>query len=158
MYKVIIKGQEFTVTEQDLDNLDVSFDKNTKTYQILDEGKSYKVSHLDERSHGKIQELQINDLKMEAAILDPLDQLVDSMGLSKLDEHKSKNIMAPMPGLILDIMCKEGDHIEEGNSLLILEAMKMENVIKAEGSGTIGKIHNEIGNSVEKGQLIIEIT
>ena len=54
-------------------------------------------------------------------------------------------------------MYKEGDEVHEGNSLLILEAMKMENVIKAEGAGTIGKIHKEIGNSVEKGQLIIEI-
>lgn len=158
MYKVIIDDQEIVVTAEDLAKLDLSFDKKEASFHVLNQGKAFKISKLDQRNHGKIQHLQINDLNLEATILDPLDQQVESMGLSQIDDHKSNDVMAPMPGLILDIMCKEGDEVEEGKSLLILEAMKMENVIKAEGSGTISKIHESIGNSVEKGQLIIEIT
>ena len=158
MYKVHIKGQEIIVTQEDLDNLDLSFNKDNAIYQVLDGKESYNISIIDQSNQGKSQILQVNDLNMVCTILDPLDQQVESMGLSNIEESKSKNIIAPMPGLILDIMCKEGDEIEEGNSLLILEAMKMENVIKAEGSGTIEKIHLKIGNTVEKGQLIIEIS
>lgn len=157
MYKVLIKGQEIIVTQEDIDNLDVSFDKNNNIYQVLKDGKSFRLSQIGTGDNGKIQQLQINNLNIEAKILDQLDQQVESMGLSDIDEHKSKNVIAPMPGLILDIMCSEGEEIEEGKSLLILEAMKMENVIKAEGSGTISKIHKSIGNTVDKGQLIIEI-
>ena len=146
------------VTQEDLDQLDVSFDNKNASHQILQNGVSYKINHLNANNNGKTQHLQINNLNIEATILDQLDQQVESMGLSKMDESKSKNILAPMPGLILDIMCKEGDEVEEGKSLLILEAMKMENVIKAEGSGIIEKIHNAVGDSVEKGQLIIEIS
>ena len=146
------------VTQEDLDQLDVSFDSKNASHQILQNGVSYKINHLNASNNGKTQQLQINNLNIEATILDQLDQQVESMGLSKMDESKSKNILAPMPGLILDIMCKEGDEVEEGKSLLILEAMKMENVIKAEGSGIIEKIHNAVGDSVEKGQLIIEIS
>ncbi len=158
MYKVLIKGQEIIVTQEELDNLDVSFDKDNAIYQVIDNGISHNIKSLDESNHGKVQLLQIDDLNMEATILDPLDQQIKSMGLSNIDEQKSKNIIAPMPGLILDIMCKEGEEIKEGKSLLILEAMKMENVIKAEGNGTIEKIHKAIGDTVEKQQLIIEIS
>ena len=157
MYKVLIKDQEIIVTQEDLDNLDVSFNKNKGVYQVLKNGKSHQIYHIEQSIGGKKQILQVNDLNIDALILNPLDQQVESMGLSNIDEHKSKNIHAPMPGLILDIMCKEGEEIEEGNSLLILEAMKMENVIKAEGSGTIFKVHKAVGETVEKGQLIIEI-
>lgn len=157
MYKVLIKGQEIDVTQEDLDNLNVSFDSNNARFQILENGKSHHITPISHENHGKVQRLQINNLNMEATILDPLDQQIESMGLSSLDDQKSNNVIAPMPGLILDIMCEEGEEVEEGKSLLILEAMKMENVIKAEGSGTISKIHKSKDETVEKGQLIIEI-
>jgi len=157
MYKVLIEGQEINITQEDLDNLNVSFDKNKAIYQVLVNGRSHYISQISQANHGKFQQLQINELNIEATVLDTLDQQIESMGLLNIDDHKTKNIIAPMPGLILDIMCEEGEEIEEGKSLLILEAMKMENVIKAEGSGTISKIHMSKSETVEKGQLIIEI-
>ena len=157
MYKVLIKGQEIEVSQEDLDKIDINYDSEQGIYHILDNGQSFKLEVLSADNQGKTQKILINNWKIETQIMDKLDQQVDSMGLSKMDDNKSNDVFAPMPGLILDIMCKEGDQIHEGDSLLILEAMKMENVIKAEGSGTIAKIHKETGNSVDKGQLIIEI-
>ena len=157
MYKVIIDNQEIEVTQEDLDQLDLSYDKKTNNYQVLRNGKSHRINTIETGQDGKYQRILIDNLDIKTTVLDPLDQLVDSMGLSDLDEHKSKNIAAPMPGLILEILCQEGDEVEEGKSLLILEAMKMENVIKAEGTGKIVKLHKSIGDSVDKGQLIIEI-
>jgi biotin carboxyl carrier protein len=157
MYKVLIKGQEIEVTKEDIQNLDISFNKDQAVYQVLENGIAYNISHVTLDPTGKNQLLRINDLNLELSILNLLDQQVDSMGLANIQEQKSNNIFAPMPGLILNIMCKEGDEVHEGTSLLILEAMKMENVIKAEGSGIIGKIHKSVGETVEKGQLILEI-
>ena len=62
-----------------------------------------------------------------------------------------------MPGLVLDVMVAEGDTVEAGTPLLILEAMKMENVLKSEGDGTIKSIKITKGEAVEKRQLLIEI-
>ena len=62
-----------------------------------------------------------------------------------------------MPGLIIDILVKEGQAIQKGDQLLILEAMKMENVIKAEGEGIVKSILTEKSKAVDKGQVIIEM-
>jgi len=79
------------------------------------------------------------------------------MGLDTIASNKVTDIIAPMPGLILDIMVKAGDEVEEGQSILILEAMKMENVIKAEGAGTVKSINKDVGATVEKGTIIVEM-
>ncbi|MCL4105942.1 UNVERIFIED_CONTAM: hypothetical protein GTU68_012580 [Idotea baltica] len=60
-----------------------------------------------------------------------------------------------MPGLIHSIAVEPGQEVKKGDALLILEAMKMENIIKSPTDGTIGKIHIEQGNTVDKGQLMV---
>ena len=79
------------------------------------------------------------------------------MGLDAVIEAKVTDIIAPMPGLILDIMVQAGDEVEVGNSILILEAMKMENVIRAEGVGVVKSVNFAIGDTVDKGSVIIEM-
>jgi biotin carboxyl carrier protein len=61
-----------------------------------------------------------------------------------------------MPGLVIEYFVKEGDEVQAGDKLMILEAMKMENVIKATGEGKIKKLVVSKGNTVEKNQLLIE--
>ena len=79
------------------------------------------------------------------------------MGLSAIVAHKISNIKAPMPGLVLDIMIKPGQTIEKGTPLLILEAMKMENVLKSEGDGVVKSIEVIKTQAVDKGQILIEM-
>ena len=67
-----------------------------------------------------------------------------------------KDIKAPMPGLILDIMVEVGQEVKKGDALMILEAMKMENVLKSTGEGTITSIEVEKGQSVEKNNILIK--
>jgi pyruvate carboxylase subunit B len=66
-------------------------------------------------------------------------------------------IVAPMPGIILSIAVKEGDQVNAGDAILVLEAMKMENEIHAPRSGTIKKIHVSEGSEVRAGSELIEI-
>jgi oxaloacetate decarboxylase alpha subunit/pyruvate carboxylase subunit B len=62
-----------------------------------------------------------------------------------------------MPGNIMNIKVKKGDRVEKGQVVLILEAMKMENDIVAESTGTVSKILVEVGSSVQAGAPLIEI-
>ncbi|HEY9195548.1 MAG TPA: acetyl-CoA carboxylase biotin carboxyl carrier protein subunit, partial [Mucilaginibacter sp.] len=69
---------------------------------------------------------------------------------------KVSEIKAPMPGLVLRIFVAEGDTVQKGDNLFVLEAMKMENIIKAPADVTVRKIKCKAGDKVEKGQILIE--
>lgn len=62
-----------------------------------------------------------------------------------------------MPGRVVRVDCKEGDAVEKGDSLLVVEAMKMENAIEAPRSGNVVAIHVEPGTTVESGAELITI-
>ena len=62
-----------------------------------------------------------------------------------------------MPGLVLVVEVEEGQHVQEGQGVVVLEAMKMENEIKAVGGGVVTTIHVEPGQPVEKGAPLITI-
>jgi biotin carboxyl carrier protein len=86
-----------------------------------------------------------------------LDQLINQLGFNKPPKIELKQIIAPMPGLVKDILIKEGDAISSGTNLLILEAMKMENILKSHGEGSIKSVEVKIGDKVEKGTILIKL-
>jgi biotin carboxyl carrier protein len=69
----------------------------------------------------------------------------------------SPEIRSPMPGKILDVRVTTGDTVAAGQVLVLLEAMKMENALTAEGAGHVKKIHVATGDLVELGQLLVEL-
>ncbi len=79
------------------------------------------------------------------------------MGLSAFNTQKVNAIKAPMPGLIVEVMVEEGQEVVEGTPLLVLSAMKMENIIVSQGEGVVKSIEVKKSDAVEKGQLIIEM-
>jgi len=66
-------------------------------------------------------------------------------------------MIAPMPGKVLEILCSIGEEVEEGQTLIVMEAMKMEHRISANGPGTIVAIHHEVGEQVNAGTILIDI-
>lgn len=88
---------------------------------------------------------------------DELDLVLDKMGIKRSADIVNKNIKAPMPGKVLEVLAQEGDKLQKGDNILILEAMKMENVIKAELDCIIKKIHITKLENVEKNQILIEL-
>jgi len=67
-----------------------------------------------------------------------------------------KELQAPMPGRILQFFVESGQEVQVGDPILSLEAMKMENVLKADGVGVVKYIQVEVGSVVDKGAVLIE--
>jgi len=82
--------------------------------------------------------------------------LLEKLGMGGSSTKKIKNLKAPMPGLVRQILLQVDEEVTKDTPLLILEAMKMENVIKAHGEGKIKSIQVNQGQAVEKSTLLVE--
>ncbi len=156
MYKIIVDQKEVTIEEQNVQDLDIIAIGNNQ-FHILQNGITYKAKLLSADYNNKLLCLEINGNKYNLSIADQYDLLVKKMGLSTGGTQKIKNVKAPMPGLILDILVEPGQSITKGDQLLILEAMKMENVLKAEGDGIVKSVEVKKSAAVDKGQVLIEM-
>lgn len=124
---------------------------------ILYNNKSYtaSVEQLDFKK--KEMTVTIDGHKRVLAISEPMDQLLASMGLDMSALQKAEPVKAPMPGMILQILVEPGQEIKKGDALLVLEAMKMENVLKASADATVKAINVKERTAVEKGAILIEL-
>lgn len=86
-----------------------------------------------------------------------LQETADELMKNKMRESHKAEYKAPMPGLVLKIKKQKGESVSIGEPLLILEAMKMENELRATSSGVITSVKVKEGDSVEKGALIMTI-
>lgn len=88
---------------------------------------------------------------------DELDKVLHKMGISSSNQSGDSSLKAPMPGRILEVLVVEGQEVKEGEGLLVLEAMKMENVLRSESSGTVKSIGVSANENVEKNQVLLEV-
>lgn len=158
MYEVVVNnGKLQKLTNKDLDSADlVKISDNT--YHLIDSHQSFQGKVLSVNKADKTVTIELKNQVYTCSISDELDQLVTSLDFASKESVKNKDLISSMPGLVLSILVKEGQEVEVGDPLLILEAMKMENMLKATASGVIGQISVEEKAAVEKGQLLIEIT
>ena len=119
-------------------------------------GKKYHGEIIKNDSENNHLTIKINQRIFEVKRKGELDELITSLGLDKQKVKKLKEVPAPMPGRVLKIFVKKGDEIQLGANVLSLEAMKMENVLKAEGVGVVGAILISEGDVVDKGTVLIE--
>ena len=156
-YKALVNNHfEFKLSDDAINGLDI-VSEAPGTFHIVQDGQSFKATVLAHDFSKKTFSLKINGRVYDLKLDDQYDQLVSKLGLEISTSNKIKDVKAPMPGLVLDIAVNPGQVIKEGDKLLILEAMKMENVIKSAGEGVVKTIHIDKGNAVDKGQLLIEM-
>ena len=101
--------------------------------------------------------IRINGSNYQIVLEDQFDQLVKKLGLEINIQHKVKNIKAPMPGLVVTVPVEEGQEVKEGDVLLILESMKMQNELKAPRDGVVGKVLVSPGDSVDQRQKMLSV-
>jgi biotin carboxyl carrier protein len=164
--KAYVNNKEYNVTEKGIEPL--TFEVNGKqviidaytprkgAMHILYGSQSYNAELVSYNEEEKIITIKVNNSRYDIKLKDETDDLLEKLGIGKL-AHKLQQIKAPMPGLVLDVKVKPGDTVNKGDSLLILEAMKMENIIKATGPAVIKKINVSKGTAVEKNQVLIEM-
>ncbi|MBO9612493.1 MAG: acetyl-CoA carboxylase biotin carboxyl carrier protein subunit [Dyadobacter sp.] len=125
-------------------------------FHVIWNNKSYNIEVLDRNPTEKTTHLLIDGQHYHTTAKDDLDLLLEKMGMQNGSAQKINNVKAPMPGLIQSIAVAEGDSIAKGDNLLVLVAMKMENVIKSSGSGVIKTLKVTPGQIVEKNQVLLE--
>jgi len=125
-------------------------------YHIRYQNQSYPAEVIRIDRETKTVDLKINGNRYSIKLREEVDLLMEKMGMSGAGSGKVNSIKAPMPGLIIDLRVQEGGEVNPGDPLLILEAMKMENIIKSPAKAVVKKLKVKKGDSVEKGQVLIE--
>lgn len=155
-YAVTVNETQFDLDMDAIANLDTQ-ELNATNFHVLDTNTAYTIEVMQADYPNRNLTLRINGNTYDIKINDSYDELIAKMGLLSGASQKAKDIKAPMPGLIMDVLVEVGQQIEEGTPLLVLSAMKMENQILAQGAGIVKAIAINVGDTVDKGQLIIEM-
>ncbi|MGI9533029.1 acetyl-CoA carboxylase biotin carboxyl carrier protein subunit [Lutimonas sp.] len=152
---LVNKHQEFSFNPKALDQSDIQKIEENE-FHLIHENKSYRAKLIESNFLDRSYCLQINSSIYSVKIKRPIDDVIEKMGYSDGSSKIINSINAPMPGIIIDIKVKEGQTVKEGDTLLILEAMKMENAILSPKDASIKKIHTDVGDTVDKNKLLID--
>lgn len=125
-------------------------------FHILFKGQSLVAGVVEANTAEKTFVIRINNNNYTLQLKDQYDELLQSLGMDSLNNQKESEIKAPMPGRVLDIMLSAGSSVVKGDGVLVLEAMKMENVIKSPTDGVIKKIAVIKDQAVEKNEVLVE--
>jgi biotin carboxyl carrier protein len=151
----INNAHTLSLNEAEQKEIEAAIKAGETTYQLEVEGKKLlaHISSVDLESN--TIDVRINHNKYTVQLKTPADILVNKLGIVVAKSNKASMLKSPMPGLILKVLVAEGAQVKKGENLVILEAMKMENVFKAGADATVKHISVQQGQAVEKGQELI---
>ena len=156
LYKIKVNEFEFEFSEEQVNAFDI-VKKSAFEFNLLKDRRSVNAKLLQADNTAKNSTVEIEGEIYTVTIKDELDQLLENMGFGLATCKQVKDIKAPMPGLVLEIAVTEGQQVSEGDKILILGAMKMENSIVVSVNATIKRIAVTAGDAVEKGQILVEL-
>ncbi len=161
--KVLVNDKEFN----ELILLDKGYEINGKQYNwditrlpdgrihIIQDGRNH-IGYIISADYDKKKfDIRLNSTVYTVQLSDQFDDLLKRLGMTENLTISEKSIKAPMPGMIVRVLVREGDHVVKGDPIVILKAMKMENIIRAPGHGVIHKILVQDDDTVEKNQDLI---
>ncbi len=163
MMKITVNGTIRMDAEKTADGLLLNGERFTpdvvrihdNRFHVIHGNQSYEAEVVQADPVAKSFTFKINGTRYRVSVQDRFDQLLEQMGMGNGTAGQVKDLKAPMPGLILSVAVAEGQEVKKGDPLLILEAMKMENVIKAPADATVKAIRVRTGDSVEKNQVLV---
>ncbi|MBI4946621.1 MAG: acetyl-CoA carboxylase biotin carboxyl carrier protein subunit [Bacteroidetes bacterium] len=145
---------DFTIDEDAKNGIDM-IEVKEGIFHIIKDSKSYTAEVLKSNYEEKSFVIRVNGNKYTVQLKDKYDHLLKELGIEISSASKVKEIKAPMPGLVVDVRVKENDTIQKGYALVVLQAMKMENILKSPADAVIKKIHIKKGDAIEKNQIMI---
>ncbi|NNF01586.1 MAG: biotin/lipoyl-binding protein [Bacteroidia bacterium] len=128
-----------------------------KNYHVLFGNKSFRVQVLKANKTTKTYTIKVGSNRYEISLADKYDLLLKKLGMAGVGELKVNDLKAPMPGLVVDVLVKEGQDIKKGDPILVLEAMKMENILKAVSDATVKSVSVAKGSKVEKNETLVAL-
>jgi len=159
--KVIQTNSEITLSKSNglwLKNIDKDIEiiqKDQETLIVITENKVYTLycTYIDKEN--KTITFLKNGENLKIELREPLDEILKSMGLEDAMTPKVSDVKAPMPGLVLEVNVKPGDHVKNGDTIVVLEAMKMENSIKSPVEAIVQSVSVEKGQAVDKNAVLV---
>lgn len=163
MFHAEINGHSVTVTVKG-DQLLLDGDAMSWDIAQLPDGRLHIITGVDgyiaeiishDHNTGTFR-IRINGRESVVSLQTPLGRRLAQMGMDQRSTAAARNTTAPMPGLVTSVRVTIGDIVAAGTPLLVLEAMKMENVLQSPGEGIVSQVRVRPGDRVEKGQVLVE--
>ena len=162
-YQTIVNGQTFEIEIVEDGRVLVNGEERAIDFRTLREGELYSIL-LDHRSYEAVVEerddrhyVLITGGMYEAKVTDERSRRLESAFMAFGDAGGEAQIRAPMPGLIVRVPVEEGQEVTRGQTVVILESMKMENELKAPRDGVVRHVHVEAGQSVEQNKVLVTV-
>lgn len=124
-------------------------------HHLLFDGRSHPLLAQPGDARGAWR-LELDGRRLDAEVVDERTRAIRAMTGADSAHRATPAVRAPMPGLIVRVEVRTGEEVRAGQGIVIMEAMKMENELKADGAGVVARIHVEAGNAVEKGAVLVE--
>jgi len=155
-YKVKANEFLFSFTKMEIESVDLVQLSPTE-FNLIKDHRCVNAKLVEANVAAKKLTIEIEGEIIDIEIKDELDQVLEKMGFNSVANKQIKEIKAPMPGLVLEIAVVDGQDVKEGDKILILGAMKMENSIMIHTNAKIKKVGVTAGQAVEKGQVLVEL-
>lgn len=164
LFETIFKDQSKQI-ELDLKNSAFVSGKNKQpfTFESLEDNRyllrlGHRIYQVDNvMINGQKVDFTLDGNWVSVNVRDEQMILLDRLGFKNALGSGEGHLNAPMPGKILEILCKTGDQVKLGDPVIILEAMKMENELKSPADGVIKSVNVSTGQSVEKNEFLLEV-
>jgi biotin carboxyl carrier protein len=165
-YSVSVNGESYEI-EVDADTVRVGntasrarildLDGPATPLRMLTIGEEiHRVQMRPGESRGRYT-LWIDGFRFEVEALDERTRAIRELSAATARPTGPAPLVAPMPGMIVRVSVGEGDAVQAGQGLVVMEAMKMENELRAAAAGTVKRVHVAPGTAVEKGALLLEM-
>ena len=126
-------------------------------FHVLLDNRSYSTEIIFYDAETKTCVVKVGSNEISVLLKDHYDDLLHEMGIDEVAGKKVNDIKAPMPGMVLNVMVESGQQIKKGDSIVVLEAMKMENILKSPADGIVKRVHVVKGDKVEKNQVMVNL-
>lgn len=152
---LVNKLQEFSFNQKSIDELGL-YKQSGNQFHLIHENNSHQADLVDSDFLNRAYSIRVNSNIYNVKIQRPIDEVVHKMGYALRSAKTVDSIKAPMPGIIIDLKVEKGQKVKKGDTLLILEAMKMENAIVSPKDTTIKDVYTIVGETVDKNKLLID--